>query len=173
MLKTIIIVALIAAAVLGAIAICAYVLKIDFAQNIMNTITSPFNEALSGGSLDLPTIASGFSVATAATTAIGWIKTNKEKAFAMKDSAQKQLENSGLLDQVEAAKTAKKDLEGQITEITQAKEDALAEAEAAKTQLTQQTEELTKAQNTIDTLHETLRRNKLSEDESIVKTVVK
>lgn len=172
MLKTIIILALIAAAVLGGIAVCAYVLKVPFAQNIMSTITEPLTDALSGGSLDLPTVASGASIATAATTAIGWIKSNKDKALAMKDNAQQQLENSGLMEQVETIKTAKKDLEGQITELTQAKDTALAEAEAAKNQLAQQTEELQKAQNTIDTLHETLRRNKLSEDETIVKTVV-
>lgn len=173
MLKTVIILVLIAGAVLAGIAVCAYVLKVDFAINIMNQITGPFTGALSGGNLDFQTIASGASVATAATTALGWIKTNKEKALAMKDNAQKQLENSGLLEQVESVKDAKTQLEGQITEITKIKDNALAEAEAAKNQLSQQTEELQKAQNTIDTLHDALRRNKLTDGESIVKTVIK
>ena len=173
MIKTLIIIALIAGAIIAGIAVCAYVLKIPFAQNIMNTITDPLTGALSNGNLDFQTIASGASVATAATTAIGWIKTNKEKVLAVKDSAQKQLENSGLLEQVDQIKNAKKDLEGQIMEITKIKDSALAEAEAAKNQFSQQTEELQKAQNTIDILHETLRRNKLSDGESIVKTVIK
>ena len=173
MLKTVIILVLIAGAVLAGIAVCAYVLKEDFAVNIMNTITEPFSEAFAGGELNLQTIASGASVAAAATTAIGWIKSNKDKALALKDNAQQQLENSGLMEQVGSIKETKKQLEGQITELTQIKDTALSEAEEAKQQLTQQTEELEKARGTIETLHETLRRNKLTDDETIVKTVVK
>jgi len=172
MLKTILIIALIVAAAFSGLLICAYILKVEFAINLMDTIKEPFT-SLSVNKLNLGTIASGASVATAATTALGWIKTNKEKALAMKDNAQKQLENSGLLEQVESVKDAKTQLEGQITEITKIKDNALAEAEAAKNQLSQQTEELQKAQNTIDTLHDTLRRNKLTDGESIVKTVIK
>jgi hypothetical protein len=173
LLKIVIILVLIAGAIFAAIAICAYVLKVDFAVNIMNTITEPFSGALTGGNLDLPTIASGASVATAATTAIGWIKSNKDKALALKDNAKQQLENSGLLEQVESIKETKTQLEEQITELTQTKDKALAEAKEAKQQLTQQTEELQKARSTIETLHETLRRNKLTDEESIIKTVVK
>lgn len=173
MLKTVIILVLIAGAVLAGIAICAYVLKVDFAANIMSTITEPFSGALTGGNLDLPTIASGASVAAAATTAIGWVKTNKDKALALKDNAQQQLQNSGLMEQVESIKATKTQLEGQITDLTKIKDKAVAEAEEAKNQLTQQTEELQKARETIETLHETLRRNKLTDDETIIKTVVK
>jgi len=63
-------------------------------------------------------------------------------------------------------------LTSQLDEVTKIKESALAEAEATKTQFNQQADELKKAQETIDTLHETLRRNKLSPDEAIIKTVV-
>jgi len=172
LLKTIIIIVLIAGAALAGIAICAYVLKIPFAQNTMNTITEPFANLTSGGNLNLQTIASGASIAAATTTAVGWIKSNKDKAVALKNSAETEIKNSGLLENVNSLKETKTELEAQITEINKVKEDAIAEAEAVKNQFNQQSEELQKAKTTIDTLHETLRRNKLSENEAIIKKVI-
>lgn len=132
MLKTIIIVVLIAGAILASIAFCAYVLKVDFAINIMNTITSPFSSLLSGSKLDFQTIASGASVATAATTAIGWIKSNKDKALAQKQALEQQVENSGLMENYQKLTDTKKELEDQVTDLTQQKDDALTQLESVK-----------------------------------------
>lgn len=173
MLKTIIIVVLIAGAILAGIAFCAYVLKVDFANNIMNTITSPFSSLLSGGKLDFQTIASGASVATAATTAIGWIKSNKDKALAQKQALEQQVENSGLTENYQKLTDTKKELEDQVTDLTQQKDDIMTEMESTKNEFSQQADQLQKARETIETLHETLRRNKLTDGETIVKTVVK
>lgn len=169
MLKTIIIVVLIAGAILASIAICAYVLKVDFAANIMNEITQPFSSLMSGGNLDLPTIASGASIATAATTAIGWMKSNKDKAIAMKASAEKTLQNSGLLEEIETIKTSKTQLEGQITELTQLKDDALAEAIASKDQIAKVTQENKNLQSSIDTLNALVPR--IQKEKEIIQVV--
>jgi len=151
LLKTIIIVALIAGAILASIAFCAYVLKVDFATNIMDTITSPFSSLLSGSKLDIQTIASGASLATAATTAIGWVKSNKDKALAQKQALEQQVQNSGLTENYEKLTDSKKEIETQLSEAVTVKDEALAEAKKAQDELAKSQEQVKSLRQTVDT----------------------
>lgn len=181
MLKTVIIIVVFIVAIIATIAFCAYVLELEPAINLMNMITEPFSDignpfVTEDGAPNLSNIASAGTLVTLAGTLKKYATTAKEKGEAL-------IENSGLTNAVNQLKDTKSSLEeqlestktvfeGQITEITAIKDSALQEAENAKSELLAQKEELEKAKHTIDTLHETLRRNKLSPDESIIKTVI-
>jgi hypothetical protein len=150
MLKTIIIVALIAGAILASVAFCAYVLKVDFATDIMNKITQPFSGISAGGKLDLQSVASAASLATAATSAVGWIKSNKDKVLAQKQALEQQVQNSGLKEQYESLTNTKSELEGQITELTQQKDDAIAEAKESANTIANLESQVKKLRQTVD-----------------------
>ncbi len=173
MLKTILIIALIAGAILASIAFCAYVLKVDFAINIMNTITQPFSNLLTGDLSNLQTIASGASIATAATSAIGWIKSNKDKVAAQAENVKQLLANKELEKNYST-------VTGQLEAANKVKDEALQTLEA-KTQefqeladkVAEQKRQLEAKDVTIDTLHDALRRDKLEADERIEKIIVK
>jgi len=166
LLKTIIIVALLAGAALAGVAFCAYVLKVDFAVNIMNKITEPFNSLLSGGNIDLQTVASGASLATAATSAIGWVKSNKDKALALKQSAETELQNSGLKESYKQLTDSKKDLEQQFNEL---KDSTTSEMESAKKQIATLKQENSNLQSTVNTLNELV--PKIQKEKEIIKIV--
>lgn len=171
MLKTILIIALIAGAAVGALAICAYVLKVEFAVGIMNQITQPFTSLTTGGlsGLNLSTVASAASLATAATSAIGWVKSNKEKALALKDSAKAELENSGLIESVNSLKSTKSQLESQLKEATQIKDDALSEVNGYKSEIAKLKQENSNLQSSLDTLNHLV--PKMEKEIQIVKEV--
>jgi len=172
MLKTLIIIALIAGAILAGIAFCAYVLKIDLASNIMNAITTPFSNIFAGGKLDLQTVASGASLATAATSAIGWFKSNKDKALAQAENAKQLVANSGLTEELVGIKAQLEDANKTKDAALQTLETKTEEFKGLANNVAFLENENEKLRQTIDTLHETLRRNKLTDGESIVKTKV-
>ena len=136
LLKTILIVALVVCAAFTGLALCAYVLKIDFAMQIMDSITEPIKEMIPAdlGAMDLKTIASGASLTAAVGTGIGWITSNKNKLLAQKQAFTEQLNNSDLVNQIKGVTDTKTELETQIAEITNLKDSAVKAAEDAKTE---------------------------------------
>ena len=176
-MNKILLIVLIIAAIIVAVLV-AYRLDLPFAVTLVDGAKAKFTELTSGG-IDAQTAISGVSVASAGASIAGLINQAQQKKAAISTA----LDQSGLKDQALAQVnqltetkdqllSAKDALTAQLNEVTQIKDQALQEAEAAKTQFTSLEETIKKQQQTIDTLHETLKRNKLSADEAIIKTVV-
>jgi DNA repair ATPase RecN len=105
------------------------------------------------GDLNFSTIASGASLATAATTAVGWIKSNKDKVTAQASAAKEALTNSEIMGQLNDIKSMKdsalsevETIKGEVTKITQ-------EKDSIQSELDKVIKEKTKLQNQIDALH--------------------
>jgi len=164
MLKTIILIVVIAAAVLGGIAIAAYVFHLAPAVAIMDTITSKLGGINIGG-LNFTSLAGIASIAGFATTAYKLIQENKAKVAAQADATKQALANQSIGEELTSVTKIKADLETQLSEATQLKEDAFTQLESAKTELStvkkqletqiSQTESLTKINtNTVKNLWE-------------------
>ena len=159
--------------------IIAYMLKIPFAVLIVDTIKAKI-AGINIGGVNIGSIASVASIIGLAGTAYQLLKANKDKVAAQVANAKQMLTNKETQEELVNTTNIKTQLEGKLAEATQLKDEAVQTLET-KTQefkgLTDQVaklqEELKKRDLTIDTLHETLRRNKLSDDEVIEKIIVK
>jgi chromosome segregation ATPase len=174
--KILLIILIVAAAIVGLL--IAYRLELPFAVTAVDTIKEGWTNLTSGG-IDPQTAVSGISIASAGASIAGLINQVQQKKAAITSA----IDQSGLKDKAlaqvdqltqtkEQLLSAKDSLTLQLNEVTQIKDQALQEANAAKTQFNSLEETIKKQQQTIDTLHETLRRNKLSPDESIIQKVV-
>jgi len=132
----------------------AYYLQIEPAvqliKGIQETIGGITKGGLSTAKLDLPTIASGASLATAATTAIGWVKSNKDKLLAQKQAIEQQVQNSGLKEQYDSLTVTKKQLEEQANELIKQKDDALAASNESANKIALLEEQVKKLRQTVD-----------------------
>lgn len=168
--KLTVIFAVIAGVVIGLI--IAYMLKIPFAVLIVDTIKAKIASINIGG-INIGSLASIASIAGLAGTAYQLIKTNKDKVAAQTENAKQLLLNQDTREELLNTTNIKTNLEAKLTEATQTLEAKTQEFKGMADEMTLLRNENDKLKQTIDTLHETLRRNKLTDGESIVKTVVK
>jgi chromosome segregation ATPase len=165
-----VIIAVVAVSVITGIAI-AYFLgfapAVQLVESIQQTISGTSTEG-EGLNLNLGTIASGASLATAATTAIGWVKSNKDKALAQADAVKQTVANSELLGNINDIKKVKDDLASQLNEVTSLKDTALAEVQSTKDELEKIKKEKDGLQSQIDALHNLIPEIKNKVQEKIV-----
>jgi chromosome segregation ATPase len=131
----------------------AYILRVAPAVQLVEAIQQQIGGLTSGFTapeLSLSTVASGASLATAATSTIGWIKSNKDKVLAQKEAIAQQVENSGLMEQYESLKNTKTDLESQLTQL---KTDTKTELASYKDEVAKLKQENKNLQTSLDTLN--------------------
>jgi uncharacterized protein (DUF3084 family) len=141
----------IAVGVIIGILISSYILHLPFAESITDAVFAKLGDVNIAG-LNIGSIASIASIGTAATSVIGWVKSNKEKVMAQKAALEQQYRNSGIAQELTNVSKLKEDAETKLSEVSQLKDNALEQVESAKTELSTIKTQLQTAQSQIKAL---------------------
>ncbi len=152
--------------------IIAYMLKIPFAVALIDAIKAKIASVNIGG-INIGSIASIASITGLAGTAYQLVKANKDKAAAIKSATTESENSKQLAQKLLEVDGIKADAEKKLAETQATLEAKTEEYKGMTDEVTLLRNQAEKNQITIDTLHETLRRNKLTDGEAIIKTVVK
>jgi len=128
--------------------------------------------AIKIGEVNVGSIASFASIIGFAGTAYGWLKSQKDTLLAKKSAALEAANSQQIAEKLLKVDGMKTDAETKLAEAQQTLEAKTDEFKGMAKNVTFLENENDKLRQTIDTLHETLRRNKLTDGETIVKTKV-
>jgi hypothetical protein len=151
--KLFLIIIVVIVAILGGIAIASYILHLPPAVAITDTIKTKLDSINIGGH-DITEIGNYISIAGLATTALGWLNSNKEKdaatSFAKTQIANNQQLEGKLKEIDEKKKELEETLTTKIADVTTLKDNALTELESVRDELTTTKQQLETATTQCD-----------------------